>query len=542
MSYRRAFASLLLCILAPWPAEVCAQVYPDSPVFRDYRPESRRRTTTGEGLRRQINVFLLERDAAGGDPLAQHELGVRLLTGNGLPADTVRSAYWMRRAAEGLLAPAMYNYALLLYNGWGTEWNPFEAYRLFREAAEQGMTEAQYVTGIFFTDDLVLRQNWDSAWTWISHAAEAGYQPAVRARAEIADRGHVRLSADSTLMTQKPEKTEDETVGNESSLAAWTPVLLDFQRTTQVEQLSTALLVEEVLATRVFESDDTLLLRTLQEAHPAAEALELLQRMAAWTNPEAMVLLGRLHEEGRMADEASDTYPSGDARAAGLPELYHQLAAAELYISALYLEAVRAPALLTQLLRDGKLAGYLHESAWAGNVRAQFVLGGLKALGIETRLSDAQALDLLERAAAAGHGDALLHLGISHAQGRWVDADRRHAWTLWQDAAAGGNTEAVLRLAAATVLAAAGGAADAPMRVPEALRILEKAKQWGSLFAEVAIAASYEHGVGRSANPGVAVRSYRDCAVRGSQTAWLALLRMHDARRPADPLFRTGTP
>lgn len=535
VSYRLVFTPLLFLITL-CHVDVYAQVYPNSPVFRDYRPSDRQRSGSGEGLRKQINVFLLERDAASGDPLAQHELAVRLLTGNGLPADTARSAYWMRRAAEGLLVPAMYNYALLLYNGWGTAWDPFEAYRLFRTAADRGMTEAQYVTGIFFTDNLVLQQNWDTAWTWISLAAQAGYEPALRARSEIANRGHVRLSPDSMLIAPAEGEQSDDVSEEEASFAAWMPVLLDFQRTTQVKMLSTSLLHEELLATRVFSPEDSLLLQSLLDSPPAPEALQLLRHMAAWANPEAMVLLGRLHEEGRIGAQSDGTM------AQDMPELYGQLAAAELYISAVFLEAVRAPTLLTELLRSGNVTMYLREAAWAGNARAQFVWSGLKVLGIETQLTDAQALDFLKRAGAAGHTNALVHLGMCYAQGRWVETNHERAWECWRQAAAGGNAEARLRLAATAVLwsGSESRANAAPMSVPEALEILAEGMDWGSLFAEVAIATSYERGIGRSANLGVAVRSYRDCAVRGSQTAWLALLRMHDARRPADPLFDTG--
>ncbi|MBR9977483.1 MAG: sel1 repeat family protein [Bacteroidetes bacterium] len=535
-SYRRVLYPLLL-LIALWPADLYAQVYPNSPVFRDYRPADRQRSGSGEGLRKQINVFLLERDAASGDPLAQHELAVRLLTGNGLPADTARSAYWMRRSAEGMLVPAMYNYALLLYNGWGTAWNPFEAYRLFRTAADRGMTEAQYVTGIFFTDNLVLQQNWDSAWTWISLAAQAGYQPALRARTEIANRGHVQLSPDSMLATPAEGKQSSDEREEEASFATWTPVLLDFQRKTQVETLSTSLLLDELLATRVSSPGDTLLLQTLLDRQPAPDALQLLRQMAAWANPEAMVLLGRLHEEGRVEGK------SDGSTAVVLAELDGQLAAAELYISAVFLEAVRAPALLTELLRDGNLTMYLRQAAWAGNARAQFIWSGLKALGIETQLTEAQALDVLKRAAAADHTNALVHLGMCYAQGRWVEVDHGRAWEFWRQAAEAGNAEARLRLAATAVLwsgSKSRASATMPMSVPAALEILGEGIEWGSLFAEVAIASSYERGIGRSANLGMAVRSYRDCAVRGSQTAWLALLRLHDARRPADPLFNTG--
>ena len=488
-----------------------AQVYPDSPVFRSWRPDSERRDSRNEGLRRQINVFLLEREAANGDPLAQHELGIRLLTGNGVTADTTRSAEWLRRAAAQSLAPAMYNFALLLHNGWGAEWNPFAAYRMFRAAAERGMPEAMHVTGIFFTDNLVLRQNWDSAWAWVDKAARAGYEPAVRARQEMLRRGHIRLSADSSV-AQAVVRSEP-TEANSLPQTNWTPVLLDFTREPQSASVATATLLDEVLASRLFSAQDTLLLRTLLDQHADSAALDTLKMLVHWGNPEAMALMGRLFAEGRHV-------PLDDWRAA------------ELYATAVFLESARAPMLLIEMLREAGLSSELSARAWGGDARAQYVWACLKAMDIDTRLSDVQALDLLERAAAQNLPAALTQLGISHATGRWTTADLSAAELLWLRSSALGSQEGRLRLAAAVVLGRSKRA-----DVASALSLLEVAARQGSLLAEVAIAGSYERGIGRTANTGEAVRRYRDCAMRGSMTAWFSLQRMHDEARPQDAEF-----
>lgn len=512
----RALIALPLLLLLSAPV-LHAQVYPDSPVFRAYRPGSERRDSRSEGLRRQINVFLLEREAANGDPLAQHELGIRLLTGNGITADTARSAEWLRRAAAQSLAPAMYNYALLLHNGWGTEWNPFAAYRMFRAAAERGMSEAMHVTGIFFTDNLVLRQNWDSAWVWVGKAALAGYEPAIRARQEMLRRGHVRLSADSTVVEAvvRSEPTESSSLLQPN----WTPVLLDFTREPQSASVATATLLEEVLASRYFSAQDTLLLRTLLDESAESAALDTLKMMVYWGNPEAMALMGRLFAEGRH-----------------LP--LDAWRAAELYTAAVFLESARAPMLLIEMLREAGLSSELSARAWSGDARAQYVWACLKAMDIDTRLSEAQALELLERAAAQNLPAALTQLGISYATGRWTNIDMSEAEALWLRSSALGSQEGRssqegrLRLAAAIVL----GPSQRP-DVAAALSLLERAATQGSLLAEVAIAGSYERGIGRSANTGEAVRRFRDCAVRGSMTAWFALQRLHDTARPDETDF-----
>ncbi len=504
---------VILIVACICTSMVHAQVYPNSPVFRQYRPEKEKKDSRNEGLRKQINVFLLERDAANGDPLAQHELGVRLLTGNGIAADTIKSAFWLQQAAVQSLSPAMYNYALLLNNGWGVEWDPFGAYRYFRSAAERGMTEAQFVTGIFFTDNLVLKQNWDSAWTWIAKAAAAGYEPAVRAKKDIENRGYVKLAADSTIInTVSPDPLPDESAVR-TAMPIWSPVLLEFSREAQPDTLSTELLVEELLASREFSAADSLSLTTLLTDRPDSIAWLRLVRMSAWGNPEAMVLLGRFYSEGRHV--AQNPY-----------------SAAGQFAAAVFLESPRAPALLIDVLRSSELPSRLPDRAWGGDAQAQYIWACLKAMDIDNRLSESQALELLKRAADRQHGAATVQLGICYATGRWVTSNQKRAGELWEQAAGQQQEEGRLRLAAATILGQ-GNFLD----TPAAISILESGAHEGSLIAEVALATSYERGSGHRRNFGEAARRYRSCAVRGSQTGWLSLRRMYDERRPADSDF-----
>lgn len=521
---RPVLAFLRMGVLLPLlSVTVTAQGYPDSPVFRGYREQPTRRDgRAGEGLRGQINVFLLERDAATGDPLAQHELGVRLLTGSGIAPDTSRAAEWIGRAAAQELTPAMYNYGLLLLNGRGVSWNPFTAYRYIRAAAERGMSEAQHVTGIFFTDDLVLPRNWDSAAVWISRAAAAGYPPAVNARQELAKRGLVRSETDSLSGTggamDARTASDPANAGADDVLAAWTPVLLDFTRARQSTVIETRVLLDELLESRRFSAADSLALLTLLEDRPDPKAVAALEEMARWTNPEAMVLAGRLLAEGRHASR--DVWR-----------------AAELFASAVFLESARAPGLLLELLREEERSSDLIRRAWDGDTHAQYVLACLKLMNIETRVSDAQARVLLERAAARQSPAALTQLGTAWATDRWGAADTDAAESAWKQAARLGYPEARLRLAAAALLRVAPRAAPRAALV-QAVATLDEGERQGSLLAAVALAASFERGIGRARDAAEAARRYREAAVRGSMTAWRALRRLHDALRPDEAEFR----
>ena len=76
------------------------------------------------------------------------------------------------------LLSAMYNYAILLINGWGVDWDPFRAFKYFKGAAKAGMIQAQYVVGILYTDNLIVKRDFNYAYYWVKKSAEEGYEPA----------------------------------------------------------------------------------------------------------------------------------------------------------------------------------------------------------------------------------------------------------------------------------------------------------------------------------------------------------------------------
>ena len=111
--------------------------------------------------------FKLTQEANSGDVLAQHELGLRYLLGEGMAADTSKAVYWLSKSADQKLPSAMYNYAILLINGWGVDWDTFSAFKYFKGAAKAGMIQAQYVVGILYTDNLIVKQDLNYAYYWV---------------------------------------------------------------------------------------------------------------------------------------------------------------------------------------------------------------------------------------------------------------------------------------------------------------------------------------------------------------------------------------
>ena len=164
---------LLLISLLLIPAKLEGQDTTKSLAFKNNRPYRNNPYFYQPDLSYQIlQQFKLVQIANSGDPLAQHELGLRLLTGEGIAADTATAVYWIKKAASQKLTSAMYNYGIMLINGWGTEWNPFAAYQNFLLAAEAGMNQAQYVVGILHTDNLIVKRDWNKAYYWIKKSAD----------------------------------------------------------------------------------------------------------------------------------------------------------------------------------------------------------------------------------------------------------------------------------------------------------------------------------------------------------------------------------
>ena len=139
---------------------------------------------------------MLVHKANDGDPVAQHELGLRYLLGKDFPVDTALAAYSIGKAADQNMSIAQYNYGVFLNNGWGVKWNPFEAYHWFRLAAAHKLPEAQFVMGLFYTDNLALPRDWIKAYHLVKASADQNYEPARNVLQEFVKRG-IHIPGDS---------------------------------------------------------------------------------------------------------------------------------------------------------------------------------------------------------------------------------------------------------------------------------------------------------------------------------------------------------
>jgi len=492
-----------------------AQEQADSPVYKSYRAPSPssllRRSDAGYNA---LQIFILERRANSGEAGAQQELGLRYLLGEGIKADTTKGAFWIGRAAAQDYPDARYNFGILLFNGWGVPWNPFEAYSNFRAAAQRDMPEARYVLSMFLTENLVVNRNWEEAYQWAKKAAASGHRPAQEAVADFEARGlGVPLEArgdqrDTT--SQRKTASVKHAVGfvfmDPDTVPQNDATLLKDALRDPSPQLRRALGLPRGGSARL--DVDSIGMKTISDA-------------AEEGSPEALTIVGRNYEKG-----------IGVQKDVVLASLY--------YVRAIRMSSPRAPGLLQRMLVQENAVAHLRSHVGQGNPDAQFVWAALAALRLDYLLAkehgfvtEKQALDLLGKAASADHIQATIELGLCYYAGRWVVEDRDRAIELWNRAAVMGSKEAKTRLAVLEVQTRRD-----PEKVKEAIKDLEEAAQAGSVLAQVALGYCFENGSGVVASSSEAARLYRSAAQRGSQDAYYALKRMHDRIRPRQKEFQ----
>lgn len=117
--------------------------------------------------------------AANGDAIAQYNLGVMFLTGQGVKKNRRRSVKLHRKAAEQGLAVAQHGLAILYYRGQGVRRSYAKAAKWFRAAAEQGYPDAQFNLGVMHFNGQGVARNMVEVVKWISLAAGKGHKDAL---------------------------------------------------------------------------------------------------------------------------------------------------------------------------------------------------------------------------------------------------------------------------------------------------------------------------------------------------------------------------
>jgi hypothetical protein len=163
--------------------------------------------------------------------------------GDGVVADTVAGAVWIKKAADQNLTSAIFNYGILQLNGWGIPWNPFDAFKSFQTAAESGMAQAQHIVGLFYTDNLIVNRDYSQAYKWVKSAADKDYKPAQESLAELKDKIPVNQLDTSLTNTGNKSKQSEDDISLISTLGL---VFIDFDMVTDsVKEITDKMLIED---------------------------------------------------------------------------------------------------------------------------------------------------------------------------------------------------------------------------------------------------------------------------------------------------------
>jgi TPR repeat protein len=509
MVKRMFFLGCAILLMGMFSLQLHAQDSSKASVFREHRAPSLNLIRRSDETYELWEEFKLMEKANNGDASAQHELGIRYFLGRGFGVDTVKSAYWIQKAADQGLVMANYNLGIFLNNGWGLPWNPFKAFEHFQYAAKEGMPEAEYVYASILTDNLVTPQNWSEAYKWMKKAADAGFQPAKEALVEFEKRG-IAVHADSSDTSSTAARfvaTKDSALVVPTH--SWKPVLLDFSNETATEKDELAFL-KDMLHKGSPELKYALGISSLNLDKLVADStlLVLIENAADVGSPEALAVLGRFYEKGIIVKK-------------------NLMTASIEYLRAIRLEFPRAPALLYNVVQDKKFVQQVHSLVLEGNAEAEFVCAGLISVGFDTELPPEESFKLLLKASAQHHVQAMIEIGLCYFSGRGVEKNREKGVEYWSKAAAMGSHEAQIRLTATNLISDLH-LQDYAASIPE----LDSAAHKGSLLAQVALGYCYETGTGVPSSKPEAVRMYRESAYRGSQIAYYALKKMYDDLRP----------
>lgn len=491
--------------------------------FKKNRPVERHPVFYRPDLSYQIlQQFRLIQQANSGDPIAQHELGLRLLFGDGIAADTSSAVYWIKRAALQNLNAAQYNYALMLLNGIGVEWNPFEAFKFFRNASLQNFAPAQYITGILYTDNLIVPRDWRQAFYWINKSKLNGYsveEDIIKLlEAKLSDSFKDSLNNKQVSYADEKVKRNSE---NDSHLEYSSQSIdesiglsfIDFDLKEKDKSISEEELVRDILLTNIIKDSLMTNVKTIDD-FINLYGFENFQGLAKYDIPEVLTLFGYLHKKGKLVERDN-------------------MKSLEYFILAIRYDSPRAPFFLLDLIQNKQFIQSL-KNELNNNNTAKFVWYGLARFGFIDEIILRDAYELLNESAKNQHVNSINELALNYYVGNYLQKDLQRAVELWKYAESLGSKEATIRILLSKIF-------DESEKVDKNIfNSMLNFEEKGSILAQVALGFCYEKGRGTSVNKALAVKYYRKAAQRGNLFTFERIKNLYDSIRPNLSEFRVN--
>ncbi len=495
-----------------------------------------------DGMDRVDSLLVLTRNAEQGDRNAQFALAMRLLSGEGVEADSAKAAEWYRRAGIQGHVGAQFMRGRMLDEGWGVTADDAEAVEWYRRAADQGHVEAQFALGAMLYEGQGTAADPVEAVEWYRRAADQGYADAQLALGVMLFEGE-GTAADPVEAAEWFKRAADQ--GDVEAQAVLGATLYSGEGTA----------ADPVEAAKWFR-------RAADQGHVEAqfalgamldggegvaadpvEASEWYRRAGSAGNVRAQFRLGRMLDEGWgvTADDAKAVEWYRRAGDQGHVEAQFALGlmlhegegvaadpveAAEWYRRAAIQGHVGAQFMRGRMLDEGwgvtandsEAVEWYRRAADEGHVEAQFALGLRLYWGEGVGVDHVEAAEWYRRAGSAGHANAQFWLGRMLDEGWGVTADDTMAVEWYRRAAEQGDADAQAHLA--RMLLAGGGVA---LDRAEGLSWLKKAADQRSGLGLFLLAERYEIGRGVPSSMSIAVDYYRQAASQASVDAWYRL-------------------
>ena len=124
--------------------------------------------------------------AEAGDAESQLRLSLMYDRGKGVPQDSQRALFWVRKAAGQGFAAAEFRLGVIHAQSRGTRQNDRQAVKWYRKAAEQKLGEAQVALGLMYREGAGVPRDLVQALMWWNLAAVTGGSDVVRLRDRLA--------------------------------------------------------------------------------------------------------------------------------------------------------------------------------------------------------------------------------------------------------------------------------------------------------------------------------------------------------------------
>jgi hypothetical protein len=161
----------------------------------------------------------LAASARQGNPMAQFELGIRLVSAGHTAAERAAGTAWIRRAADANLAIAQDRLGMMYLSGREVPQDTARALRWLHRAAERDAPAAQLTLGGLYAVGSLVPVDKAQAYYWYSIAAKP-----VRSSVTIFNIAQVRSLARRRAQTLVPSLTAAEHAAIERRVAAWEPI------------------------------------------------------------------------------------------------------------------------------------------------------------------------------------------------------------------------------------------------------------------------------------------------------------------------------